>query len=112
MATGVAKPKAHGQAMTMTEMAKLKDVSKFFDNTIFIMKVSRAMPRIIGTKTPDTLSANLEIGALELLASSTSFIMLAIDVFSPTFVALILIYPALIIVDEKTVSFFFFQNRN
>ena len=36
---------------------------------------------------PDILSANLEIGAFELDASSTNLIIVAIVVFSPTLVA-------------------------
>ena len=67
MATGVAKPKAHGQAITTTVIAKLNDSSKLLLNIIFRMKVRREIPRIKGTNIALTLSASREIGALDLL---------------------------------------------
>ena len=61
MATGVAKPKAHGQAITTTVIAKLNDSSKLLLNIIFRMKVRREIPRIKGTNIALTLSASKDI---------------------------------------------------
>ena len=65
-----------------------------------MIKVTKAIARITGTNTPEILSASFDIGALELLASSTNLIIFAIDVSSPTLVALTLMYPAVTIVEE------------
>jgi hypothetical protein len=59
-------------------------IKKFRTNVIIEIK------RIIGTKTPEILSASFEMGAFELLASSTSFIILENVESSPTLVAFIL----------------------
>ena len=57
-----------------------------------------------GTNILLTLSAIFDIGAFELLASSTSLIICDSVVFSPTFSALIFIAPFLLIVPEITLS--------
>ena len=57
-----------------------------------------------GTKTPLTLSASLAMGALEEVASSTSRMILARVVFSPTAVASILKYPVRLMVPPVTLS--------
>ena len=109
MATGVAKPKAHGQAITTTVIAKLNDSSKLLLNIIFRMKVRREMQRIKGTNIALTLSASREIGALDELASSTSLIIVAKEESSPTLDALTFIYPDVTIVEAKTSSPSFFN---
>ena len=70
-------------------IAKLNDNSKFFKIKYETTNVTIAILIITGTKTPAILSTSLLIGAFELLASSTSLIILEIDVSSPTFKALI-----------------------
>ncbi len=57
-----------------------------------------------GTKIPDTLSAILAIGALLDEASSTSFIICDSVVSSPTFTALTLRSPALLIEADTSLS--------
>ena len=56
---------------------------------------TKAKVIMIGTNTPDILSANFAIGALELWASSTSFIIWDKVVSSPTLVTFILKTPVL-----------------
>src|SRR5699024_1545580 len=89
IAVGVAKPKAHGQAITRTEM--VIDKANIHDSCPRKYQASpeiAAKPITMGTKIPDTLSANLAIGALDPCASSTSWIICARVVSLPTFVAL------------------------
>ena len=76
IAVGVAKPSAHGQAITSTEIvivrAKIHDSwPKKYHNK----PESTAKTMTIGTKTPEILSANLAIGALEPCASSTNLMI-------------------------------------
>ncbi|MNP81564.1 hypothetical protein D3C76_1799600 [compost metagenome] len=56
---GVAKPKAHGQAMTSTAIAFSRDPAKSpgLANRYQIKNVSAAMPTTIGTKMPEMTSA-------------------------------------------------------
>ena len=89
IATGVANPKAQGHAITNTEIAKLNASSNGYLNSKNVINVITAIDIIIGTNIPEILSTSLEIGAFELLASSTSLIIVAIEVSSPTCVALI-----------------------
>ena len=91
IATGVASPNAQGQAITKTDIAKLNANSKLSPIHKEIIKVKIAMLMITGTNILDILSTNLEIGALELLASSTNLMIVLIDESSPTRLALILI---------------------
>ena len=72
MAVGVASPRAHGQLMTRTEIPIERANSNVEPSNSQIMAAIKAMPITIGTKTPLTRSAKLAIGALELVASSTS----------------------------------------
>ena len=71
MATGVASPKAQGQEITKTEIALESANSNPIPAISQTIPVTIAIPITTGTNTPLTLSANLAIGALELLASST-----------------------------------------
>lgn len=76
MATGVARPKAHGQEMTRTEMAVEKANSAVAPRRKYQMSpVMTAMVMTTGTKMPEIVSANFAIGALLALASSTSLII-------------------------------------
>ena len=65
---------------------------------------SRAMPMTTGTKTPLTLSASLEMGALEALASSTRWMIWARAVSSPTLMARKVKAPVLLTEAPVTVS--------
>ena len=71
IATGVARPNAHGQLITRTEIplasANPTD-SPAISHTII---VTTAMEITAGTNTPDTLSATLAIGAFVAAASLT-----------------------------------------
>ena len=75
MAVGVASPKAQGQETTSTDTAMVMANSKVAPQISHPTIASRAIPMTIGTKIPAILSANLAIGALELVASSTSRII-------------------------------------
>ena len=88
MATGVASPSAQGQEITNTATPAV---------SAFVMScppkknhnraVINAMDMTTGTNTPATLSASFAMGALEAAASSTSRIICARVVSSPTRVA-------------------------
>ena len=104
MATGVAKPNAQGHDITKTAIPIVKANSKLCPTKIHIITVSIAMTITAGTNIPLTLSAIFDIGAFELLASSTNFIICESVVLSPTFVAFIFRYPFLLIVPETTLS--------
>ena len=69
-----------------------------------IIALIKAIVITHGTNIPLTLSASLAIGAFELLASSTSFIICDIVVSLPTLVAFIFKYPFLFIVPDTTMS--------
>ena len=69
---GVAKPKAQGQEITRMEIAMEKANSTVAPIASQIPPARMAMAITAGTNTPATLSAIWAIGALELLASSTS----------------------------------------
>lgn len=109
IATGVASPNAHGQEITKTEIPILSANSKVLPSKSHIIVETIEINITIGTNTLLTLSANFEIGAFELLASSTSFIICESVVFSPTLVAFIFKYPFLLIVPEITLSPIFFE---
>ena len=87
IATGVARPKAHGQEMTSTEMATPSEKESPAPRNIQMQKTINAITITVGTKTPATLSARRAIGALEEEASRTSSIIWASVVSSPTFSA-------------------------
>ena len=96
MAVGVARPKAHGQEITSTEIPMERANSAEYPNNSQTILAATAMEITIGTNTPLTLSASFAIGALEELASSTSLMIWAKAVSSPTCVARNLIYPDLL----------------
>ncbi len=84
IATGVASPSAQGQLMTSTEMALASAKPELSPTSSQITPVKSAMPMTAGTKTPDTLSATLAIGAFVAAASLTIRIICDKVVSSPT----------------------------
>ena len=66
--------------------------------------MTSAIPITTGTKIPATLSASFDIGAFEAEASSTSLIICASAVSSPTFSTLNVKYPDLFTVAPVTLS--------
>ena len=105
MAVGVASPRAHGQAITRIAIAtwraktKLSPLAKYQNK-----KVIKAIVITAGTKTPATLSAILAIGALVCWASSTSLMIWAKRVSSPTFSARMVREPCPLIEAPNTLS--------
>ena len=71
IATGVARPRAQGQEMTRTVMARSSEKATFCPANSQQMKTSVAMAITAGTNTPDTRSAMRAIGALVAAASET-----------------------------------------
>lgn len=71
IASGVARPKLQGQAITKMVTKVINDSLKSLVISKYNIKVMMAIKMTIGTKMPDTLSATLEIGDLVLLASIT-----------------------------------------
>ena len=87
IATGVARPNAHGQLITSTDIARAiakPNVSPTINHTI---NVITAITNTTGTNTADTLSATRAIGAFVAEASLTIFTILARVLSSPTAVA-------------------------
>lgn len=65
MAVGVASPKAHGQAITITAAKYKSDTEKETPSIKYqTTKVKRAIIITVGTKTADILSAKPCMGAL------------------------------------------------
>ncbi len=87
MAIGVARPSAHGQAMTSTLTARSIARSNGALASIQPAKVRTAMAMTTGTKIPLILSAMRAMGALEPWACCTSVMMLARAVSLPTLLA-------------------------
>ena len=87
MATGVARPSAHGQLITSTEMPRASAKPTPRPNRSHTTVVTAAMAITVGTNTPDTLSAILAIGALVAAASETIWMICDSVVSSPTRVA-------------------------
>ena len=87
MATGVARPMAQGQEMTSTAMARLRLNPKDLPRISQTMNTTAAMAMMAGTKTPETLSATLAMGALVAAASLTMWMIWLRVVSSPTRVA-------------------------
>ena len=104
IATGVASPRAQGQDITSTAMADEMANSAPAPTISQAKSVTRAMQMTTGTNTPATLSASLAMGALLALASSTSRIICARVVSSPTRSARHFKKPALFTVAETTLS--------
>ena len=90
IAVGVASPNAQGHEITKTEIPIDKANSKLCPAISHTTTANNAIVITTGTKIPLTLSAIFAIGALELVASSTSFTICAKVVSSPTLVAFIL----------------------
>ena len=87
IATGVASPSAQGQLITSTEMPRARAKPIFWPAKSHTNIVITEMAITAGTKTPDTLSAILAIGALVAAASLTIWIIWESVVSSPTLVA-------------------------
>ena len=89
IAVGVARPMAHGQAMTRTATAFVSAYSSAGDGpkSAHTANVSAAMPSTTGTKTAATRSARRWIGAREPCASATRWMIRARVVSAPTRVA-------------------------
>ena len=104
IATGVARPSAHGQEITSTAIAVDIANSNVAPEISQIIPVINAMVITVGTKTPAILSAIFAIGALLEEASSTSRMICAIVVSSPTLVAFARIRPDLFMDAETIVS--------
>ena len=87
MATGVARPSAHGQLMTSTEMPRASAKPMGLPHSSHTAVVMTAMVMTVGTNTPDTLSATFAIGAFVAAASETILMIWESVVSSPTRVA-------------------------
>ena len=109
IAVGVAKPKAHGQEITNTAIPIDKANSNEYPRSNQVIVAIIAIAITTGTKTLLILSANLAIGALEELASSTNFIICDKTVSSPSFVTSNLKDPDLFILAPITLSPTFFS---
>ncbi len=77
MAVGVAKPKAHGQAITKTEIKNVRLVSKSFEYSIQKTKDTAAKIITVGTKIRETRSTTFEMGAFLAWACSTKLTIFA-----------------------------------
>ena len=84
IATGVARPSAHGQEITRTEIARVSANEGVSPASSQMTAVTSAIHMTTGTKTPATLSASLAIGALDAPASSTRRMIWLSVVSSPT----------------------------
>ena len=104
IAIGVASPKAHGQEITKTEIAKFKENSKPYPKIIQTTKVIKEIIITVGTKIAEILSASFAIGAFVSFAWFTSSIIFESVVSSPTFVASNIKEPCLFKVAEITSS--------
>ena len=71
IATGVARPSAHGQLMTSTAIPLASAKPTLCPAKSHTTTVIAATAMTIGTNTPDTLSATLAIGAFVAAASLT-----------------------------------------
>ena len=102
MATGVARPRAQGQLMTSTEMARATEKAKERPAISHPASVRRARPITAGTKTAETRSAMRASGALVAAASETVRMICASVVSSPTRVARHSTYPCWLMVAAET----------
>ena len=103
-AVGVASPSAHGHEMTSTHTACESAAPTSPATTIHTMKSSTASPMTTGTNTPDILSASFSTGAFVEVASSTSAMMCASAVSSPTAVARARTHPPTLVVAPVSAS--------
>ena len=83
MAAGVASPKAQGQEITKTHIAKLSAKANGYPAKNQTAAQITAIKITAGTKTALILSASSAISGLEVLASSVSFIIWARVVLLP-----------------------------
>ena len=104
IATGVARPSAHGQEMTSTAMPNDSAPETGSPSASHTSAVTTAMAMTTGTNTPLMRSASLAIGAFELPASSTRRMICESVVSSPTRVARTFTNPRLLIVAALTAS--------
>ena len=102
MATGVARPRAHGQLITRTDIPRESTNAVSFPAIIHTIIVISASTSTVGTNTPDTLSAILAIGAFPDAASPTMAIIWERVVSSPTLVARHLRKPDILMVAALT----------
>ena len=114
IAVGVAKPKAHGQAITNTEtMANNACVIAFSPPTIIQMpKVTDEMVITTGTKIPAILSTSFWTGGLLPCACCTILMIRASIVSPPTFWATKTKEPFWLIVPANTNPAFSFSTGN
>ena len=71
MATGVAKPRAHGHDITSTLIPLSKLYPRSLETIYQITVVTNAIAITVGTKIPETLSAIFAIGAFDAPADCT-----------------------------------------
>ena len=102
MATGVARPRAHGQLMTRTDIPLASAKPNVLPIISQMTVVTNATEMTAGTNIPETLSAIFAIGALVAAASLTILIIWDRVVSSPTLVALHLMNPLWLIVAAET----------
>ena len=84
MATGVARPSAHGQAITSTATARINATSSGWPASIQPTTVASATTKTTGTNTALTWSTRRCIGAFAACASSTRRMMCDSTVCVPT----------------------------
>ena len=87
IATGVASPRAHGQLMTRTLIARASAKLNGRPEISHATPATKAIAITVGTNTLDTLSAIFAIGAFVAEAFSTISIIWLSVVSSPTRVA-------------------------
>ncbi len=106
MLTGVARPMAQGQAIISTATVLTRAKVRAFSppNTSHTKAVRAAMASTMGTKTATTRSARFWMGGLEAWAFSTSLIICASTVPSPTAVARKVRVPFWLMVPPITLS--------
>ena len=109
IAVGVARPSAHGQAITKTAINTVRENTTSFPDINHASPATIAITTTTGTKYPAIISASFAIGAFEPWASSTNLIICEIAVSLPTFSALNLIVPFLFILAPTTELPIFFS---
>ena len=111
MAVGVASPRAQGQAMTKIPTNETSAYESACAKPKYAVPITshapserKARTMTIGTNTDEILSASFWMGARLPCASSTILIMWASSVSDPTFVALNVNDPVVLIVPATTVE--------
>jgi hypothetical protein len=102
IAVGVANHNAHGQAITRVATADIIAILISQEIKYQLTNVIIEITIIIGTNIPETLSANFCIGAFELCASFTIFIIEYKVQFSFILVTFICNNPSILIVAQNT----------